>query len=126
MNYEQKYKEALQRVRMILTDRDIALHAKEKFIDIFPELKESEDERIKRTILELVSIAGNGNQFEEIKDWIKLQDEKEILIADQNRMIEELRIQERLTQLQDFNYQMKLKEEEVKNRECFLKKINKL
>jgi len=40
---------------------------------IFPELKESEDERIKREILELVSIAGNGNQFEEIKDWLEKQ-----------------------------------------------------
>lgn len=50
-NYEQKYKEALERVRMILTDRDIALHAKEKLIDIFPELKESKDDRIRKAIL---------------------------------------------------------------------------
>lgn len=40
---------------------------------VFPELAESEDERIKREILELVSIAGNGNQFEEIKDWLEKQ-----------------------------------------------------
>ena len=40
---------------------------------IFPELKEREEERIKREILELVSIAGNGNQFEEIKDWLEKQ-----------------------------------------------------
>ena len=35
--------------------------------EIFSEYEESEDERIKKEILELVSIAGNGNQFEEIK-----------------------------------------------------------
>ena len=31
---------------------------------------------MKREILELVSIAGNGNQFEEIKDWLEKQDKK--------------------------------------------------
>lgn len=41
-----------------------------------PASKESEGERIKREILELVSIAGNGNQFEEIKDWLEKQGEK--------------------------------------------------
>lgn len=42
---------------------------------IFPELQD-EDERIKREILELVSISGNGNQFEEIKDWLEKQGKK--------------------------------------------------
>lgn len=32
---------------------------------------ESKDERIKKEILNLVSISGNENQFEEIKDWIE-------------------------------------------------------
>ena len=35
--------------------------------------QESEDERIKKEILELISISGNGNQFEEIKDWLEKQ-----------------------------------------------------
>ena len=35
--------------------------------------QESEDERIKKEILELVSISGNGNQFEEIKNWLEKQ-----------------------------------------------------
>ena len=34
---------------------------------------ESEDERMKKEILDLVSISGNGNQFEEIKDWLEKQ-----------------------------------------------------
>ena len=37
--------------------------------------KESENERIKQEILELVSIAGNGSQFEEIKDWLEKQEQ---------------------------------------------------
>jgi len=47
---------------------------------IFPELKEGEDERIKKEILELVSISGNGNQFEEIKDWLEKKIEKKLLL----------------------------------------------
>lgn len=38
--------------------------------------QESEDERIKKEILDLVSISGNGNQFEEIKDWLEKQGDK--------------------------------------------------
>lgn len=33
-----------------------------------------EDERIKKEILDLVSISGNGNQFEEIKEWLEKQE----------------------------------------------------
>lgn len=75
MNYEQKYKNALDRARhYYLTGKGEPVD----FIKmIFPELNESEDERIKREILELVSIAGNGNQFEEIKNWIENQGEPE-------------------------------------------------
>lgn len=54
---------------------------------IFPELKESENERIKREILELVSISGNGNQFEEIKDWL----EKKTLIIPKFRVGDEIK-----------------------------------
>ena len=45
---------------------------------IFPELKEIEDDRIKKEILNLVSISGNGNQFEEIKDWLEKQGKSEV------------------------------------------------
>lgn len=45
----------------------------EKLEGFFPEIIESEDERIKREILEFVSISGNGNQFEEIKNWLGKQ-----------------------------------------------------
>jgi len=72
MDYEQKYNAALGRAK----EKYSACSAPALLEYIFPELKESEDERIKREILELVSIAGNGNQFEEIKDWLEKQGEK--------------------------------------------------
>lgn len=73
MNYEQKYKEALGWMRELYTSFEGCM--KEDAEHYFPELAESEDEIIKREILELVSIAGNGNQFEEIKDWLEKQGE---------------------------------------------------
>lgn len=43
--------------------------------------QENEDERIKKEILELISISGNGNQFEEIKDWLEKQGEQKQTMA---------------------------------------------
>ena len=43
----------------------------------FPELAESEDERIRKWILELVSISGNGNDWEEINAWLEKQKDTE-------------------------------------------------
>ena len=74
MTQEQKakaYDDALERARAFELPE-----YKNIMESVFPELKESKDERIKREILELVSIAGNGNQFEEIKDWLEKQDDK--------------------------------------------------
>lgn len=80
MTIEEKakaYDDALERAKECRID-GLSLHqpVKDVIEHIFPELKESKDERIKREILELVSIAGNGNQFEEIKDWLEKQGEK--------------------------------------------------
>jgi len=58
---------------------------------IFPELKEGEDERIKKEILELVSISGNGNQFEEIKDWLEKKIEKKTITDPKFRVGDEIR-----------------------------------
>lgn len=79
MNYEEKYKQALERARKELRvcgsqDCDAA----RQIFRFFPELNVSEDERIKREILELVSIACNGNQFEEIKDWLEKQNNNKV------------------------------------------------
>lgn len=68
-----KYNDALERAVKLAIDGYLDAIAID---DIFPELKEGENKRIKREILELVSIAGNGNQFEEIKDWLEKQGEQ--------------------------------------------------
>ena len=52
--------------------------------------QESEDERIKKEILELVSISGNGNQFEEIKDWLEKQAPKPMWSDEDSLMIDSI------------------------------------
>ena len=59
MNYEQKYKEALERANMIYNDKykpEIAAFAKKSLETIFPELAEtdSDDERIRKAISQCV------------------------------------------------------------------------
>lgn len=75
MDYEEKYNKALEAARKVyqsLTEiNDQA--GMEDMVHIFPELHESEDERIRRKILELVSISGNGNDWEEINTWLEKQ-----------------------------------------------------
>lgn len=81
MDYKEKYNTALERARDLMTNQNPPAFDKHLIEMVFPELKESRDERIKREILELVSIAGNGNQFEEIKDWLEQQGEKDPCIG---------------------------------------------
>lgn len=58
MNYEKKYKEALERAKEIIQDYkkrnlvDILFYAKEDLEGIFPELKESEDEKIRKVLID--------------------------------------------------------------------------
>lgn len=65
MNYEQKYKEALERAREFMTNKGVAPNAdafktaKELTETIFPELKESEDEKIRQTLIHIVKGACN-------------------------------------------------------------------
>lgn len=44
MNYEQKYKEALERAKRMFTNKEIEY--------LFPELKENEDEKIRNSLIE--------------------------------------------------------------------------
>jgi len=82
MDYKEKYNAALRRAKKLYGEGTIT----ECLGWVFPEL-EDEDERIKREILELVSISSNGNQFEEIKDWL----EKQGRMLDPDKVIEWLR-----------------------------------
>ena len=54
MDYEQKYNEALEKAKSIHDNPDASRNRKEWIEDIFPELAESEDERIRAVILKLV------------------------------------------------------------------------
>ena len=52
MDYEKAYKEALERARMINNGEDVDVEAGTTTCEyIFPELKESEDERIRKTLI---------------------------------------------------------------------------
>lgn len=53
MNYEKAYKEALERIQKYSKDEHGCTRLKPE--DIFPELKESESERIRREIIEFIS-----------------------------------------------------------------------
>lgn len=64
-------KETLEKLRRIYDQADSI--GREIIEKEFPELKESEDEEMKRKILELVSISGNGNDYEEISAWLEKQ-----------------------------------------------------
>ena len=58
MNYEKKYKEALERARKIYEQGTIT----ESLCYVFPELKESEDERIRKEIIEyFIHYSGGDN-----------------------------------------------------------------
>jgi hypothetical protein len=50
MNYEKKYKQALERAKECLQDGTITSIAKAYIENIFPELKESEDDKIRKAI----------------------------------------------------------------------------
>lgn len=83
MDYEKKYKETLERAKSI-KDSIIASHNKESaryytgFINnIFPELKESEDERIRKAIIEQLKSRGQGSfagyPMPDILAWLEKQ-----------------------------------------------------
>jgi len=54
MDYEKKYKDALAKGREILNNDCSSESTKECCREIFPELKESEDERIRKELLEVI------------------------------------------------------------------------
>lgn len=64
MDYEQKYKEALQKIRELIErgkENGWTIISYEKdFEEIYPELKESEDERIRKEILNVFKQLGKG------------------------------------------------------------------
>lgn len=52
MNYEQKYKEALECAKTLFESQESSPGRKKWLSDMFPELRESEDERMRKAALE--------------------------------------------------------------------------
>ena len=78
MNYEQKYKEALERAKYALTtDMDNSGHWAVNYI--FPELKESESEKMKKAIMHILyenytdAAVIEGVEIAEIVGWLEKQ-----------------------------------------------------
>ena len=83
MNYEERYNQALERAKSV-KDNDITLTTYKAVSEfIFPELRESEDERIRKAILKMIIDMDGGYPFEKygiIKKkalaWLEKQGEK--------------------------------------------------
>ena len=81
MNTEQKakaYDEALEKAREWHNDSHITIGLKGNLEDIFPELKENEDERIRKEIIETFKILGDGKipvdiNYADIFTWLEKQ-----------------------------------------------------
>lgn len=57
MDYKEKYEQALERARMINNGEDVDVEAGTTTCEyIFPELKEDEDERIRKTLIEYFNV----------------------------------------------------------------------
>ena len=79
MDYEKKYKEALERAKEYLKE----YYFEEAVKEIFPELKEPEDEKVRKALIEMVhDINGNKLRFdynvhkEEVLAWLEKQGEQ--------------------------------------------------
>jgi hypothetical protein len=79
-DYEQKYKEALETARKINSGEGVAAPKGWSTLEvIFPELKESEDEKIRKSLLnEFIHLQSKGYKFaglegEEIVTWLEKQ-----------------------------------------------------
>lgn len=77
MNYEKAYKEALERAREFQKSKDglCVLTAE----SIFPELQESEDEKIRKRIFNYINVTLDDNESAEKEKWLAwLEKQKEI------------------------------------------------
>lgn len=84
--YEKKYKETLERANIIYTGKykpEIAAWTKKSLEAIFPELQESEDERIRQKFIKLVKMSSEVGGFalhkweaDEMLIWLEKQGEQ--------------------------------------------------
>lgn len=82
MNYEKAYKEALERAKESLKDGTISSNTISYIEEIFPELKESEDDRIRKALIKYYSFDKDGGSHaldnitpKQIVTWLEKQGE---------------------------------------------------
>ena len=92
MDYEKAYKEALERARKIIKDyekrglKEQLFYAKEDLEEIFPELKDSEDERIRKRLIDFFEDWSEtkshcwGKSVNKILAWLEKQGEQKPII----------------------------------------------
>ena len=94
MNYEKRYKEALEGIRELYnSDCDMirVKRLKRRLKLIFPELKESEDDRIRREIIDFLRLP--HRQFAGKRDhekwiaWLEKQDEKKLKFCEGDKVM---------------------------------------
>ena len=71
MNYERKYKEALERARTWRNKSGMPIDKQGILDEIFPELKEPEDENVLEDIEEAIINYWHGDTQDILLDWLK-------------------------------------------------------
>ena len=94
MDYEQKYKEALAKARQ-LCEYPTSKPFVSDLQDLFTELKESEDERIRKEIIDYIK---TGTYKKDWITWLEKQGEKPIL---SNSLTSEQRVEEAMRELEE-------------------------
>ena len=94
MNYEEKYKEALERARDLMTNQNPPAFDKHLIEIVFPELKEpkeSEDERIRKMLRAYIHDFGVPKEYfgdvetSDVLAWLKKQSEKQPIWTDRDK-----------------------------------------
>ena len=95
MDYEKKYREALERAKHLhkdAIDMGESIRAKQCEI-IFPELKESEDERIKEDLIQWINefpdIIWRGHYKKDVIAWFEKQDEQKLSTIAVDEMVDD-------------------------------------
>lgn len=73
MNYEQKYKEALERARDLMTNQNPPAFDKHLIEMVFPELKESDDERKMKELCKAIWTYIPYEEAQEYIAWLEKQ-----------------------------------------------------
>lgn len=77
MNYEEKYKEALERAKKLHDSYNLMHISVDEIEQIFPELAESEDERIRKEIVSALKFANDGGVYDKHIAYLEKQKAKE-------------------------------------------------